>query len=280
MPKTISGWLTWGAFQLVLTFLWKVVVALALNAMLGWGDEQIASLLGITSPSFRTIVNWAVPLMLAGITLVIYHWIQIQFFRAAVATPQADGKSRALSAIVSINPLIPGALGILILLISIGLNSFQGTPSDNTIAPPSGNSTKSDSLSPIFHLNDAKRYQLVKGLRTALPRTTCHTMLHTKPRSEWAANAWSELSEILFVANWWLEGARTTSAFFPNGITLFSSKDTGDGFSCAFRLSEMLVSINNRPTFRDNQTTPDLAACEKENPTHGCVEILIGEAPQ
>jgi hypothetical protein len=80
MPNSIQGWLVWGFFQAVLTFAWKLIFKLAEHAVLGWGDDQIAEALGITSPSIQTIVTWAIPLALAFLTLWAYHLIQTHFF--------------------------------------------------------------------------------------------------------------------------------------------------------------------------------------------------------
>jgi hypothetical protein len=147
---------------------------------------------------------------------------------------------------------------------------------------------KNDSLrfgqdkSPLLRLDDAGRFQLVKALRDAMNnspngRAICHTMVHEKPASKWASEMWEEISSILNYSGWWLEGGRTAKTFFPPGLTLSTAKDTGDGFNCAFRLSEILLGLHIPTTVRDNQVSPDLVACEKENSTHGCVEIIVGD---
>jgi uncharacterized protein YoxC len=138
--------------------------------------------------------------------------------------------------------------------------------------------------SPILGLDDAKRYQLIKELRDATAngangRETCHAMVHEQPGEKWAPQIWPDLQDILNYSSWWVEGGRMTKSYFPPGITLSSTKDAGDGFNCAFRLSEMFLGLKLPTTLRDNQVSPDLNACEKENPTHGCVEIIMGGGP-
>jgi hypothetical protein len=63
----------------IFRWLWWLVSGLASNAMMGWGDDQIAASLGITSPSFLQVVSlltsWGPPLLLALLTLWIYHRI-------------------------------------------------------------------------------------------------------------------------------------------------------------------------------------------------------------
>jgi hypothetical protein len=83
-------------------------------------------------------------------------------------------------------------------------------------------------------------------------------------------------AEVLNYSGWWVEVGRTPKSYFPAGITLSTTKDAGDGFNCGFRLSEMFLGLKLPTTLRDNQVSPDLNVCEKENPTHGCVEIIMG----
>jgi hypothetical protein len=61
---------------LVLTIIWKLFE----NAVLGWGDDQIAALFGIKAPSATTVVSWAIPFLLAGATLWIYHLVHQRWF--------------------------------------------------------------------------------------------------------------------------------------------------------------------------------------------------------
>ena len=138
--------------------------------------------------------------------------------------------------------------------------------------------------SPILGLDDAKRFQLIKSPRDSIAslqngRLVCHTMTHEQPSSRWGEALWSEIAVIMSNAGWQLEGGRTPKAYFPPGITLYSSKDAGDGFNCAFRLSELLLGLQVPTTLRVNQVSPDLVACERENPSHGCVEIVIADPP-
>jgi hypothetical protein len=144
-------------------------------------------------------------------------------------------------------------------------------------------SPSSGPKSPILGLDDAKRFQLVKALRDATHTAqstlaTCHAMLHQKPQTKWAEQFWPEIAVVMSYAGWQLEGGRTAKTYFPAGVTLSAAKDAGDGFNCAFRLSELLLGLNVSTNLRANQITPDLIACEKENPTHGCVEMVMGDA--
>jgi hypothetical protein len=54
MPKGFRGWAIFGAGQLAFTLLFKLIFKLAENAVIGWGDEQIAAYFGITSPVTTT----------------------------------------------------------------------------------------------------------------------------------------------------------------------------------------------------------------------------------
>jgi hypothetical protein len=80
MPRGFSGWAVWFAAQTVFTFIWHIALKLGEHAMLGWGDDQIAVRLGITSPSLSTAFTWAVPFILAALTLTAYHLVQVQWF--------------------------------------------------------------------------------------------------------------------------------------------------------------------------------------------------------
>ena len=131
-------------------------------------------------------------------------------------------------------------------------------------------------------LDDAKRFQLIRALHDATAngvngRAICHTMVQEKPNAKWAENVWADLAVILNYSGWLIEGTRTVKTYLPSGVTLSITKDSGDGFNCAFRLSELLVGLKIPTALRDNQVTPDLIACEKENPTHGCIEIVVGD---
>jgi hypothetical protein len=47
----------------------------AKNAVMGWGDDQIAAFLGIKSPTLTTLVNWGPPAMAAAGVLMAYHFM-------------------------------------------------------------------------------------------------------------------------------------------------------------------------------------------------------------
>jgi hypothetical protein len=68
MPKGFGGWAAWFAAQGVFTFIWQM-------AMLGWGDDQIAALLGVTSPTLSTVITWTIPFILAAGTLWVFHQV-------------------------------------------------------------------------------------------------------------------------------------------------------------------------------------------------------------
>lgn len=45
--------------------------------MIGWVDDKIAGMLGVSSPSVEVVVSWAIPLGLAAATLGLYHLAQV-----------------------------------------------------------------------------------------------------------------------------------------------------------------------------------------------------------
>ena len=62
----------------ILLFLALIVPAkLAENALLGWGDDQIARVLGITEPSFGKVVaitlRWGAPVLTLALLFGIYN---------------------------------------------------------------------------------------------------------------------------------------------------------------------------------------------------------------
>jgi hypothetical protein len=77
MPKGIKEWAiwttVWTAAQAGLTLAFKWAYKLAENAMIGWGDDQIAGWLGITSPDAATVFSWAMPFVLAAVTLFVFY---------------------------------------------------------------------------------------------------------------------------------------------------------------------------------------------------------------
>jgi hypothetical protein len=61
------------------------------------GDDQIATAIGITSPSAQTAIAWAIPLLLAFITLWVYHLIQVRVLQApTVAIHTIGNPQRAI----------------------------------------------------------------------------------------------------------------------------------------------------------------------------------------
>jgi hypothetical protein len=76
MPKGIKGWAIFLAAQTALTFVWRLLVKLAENAMLTWSDDQIAAFLGFSAPQASVVISWAIPAFLGAITLWIYHVAQ------------------------------------------------------------------------------------------------------------------------------------------------------------------------------------------------------------
>src|SRR5262245_56179688 len=79
MPQGLKGWLSWGAAQLILTLIFRWLYKLAENAVLGWGDDQIAALFGLKSPAASTVFAWLPPLLLAALVLWIYHLVHAGF---------------------------------------------------------------------------------------------------------------------------------------------------------------------------------------------------------
>lgn len=93
----LSGWIVDGLATLVLGYIFKqfafpLTKALAVNAMLGWIDDKIGEVFGITA---QTAVSWAIAFGLAALILYLYHIIQVRFFREQIdstskKTAQAD----------------------------------------------------------------------------------------------------------------------------------------------------------------------------------------------
>lgn len=129
--------------------------------------------------------------------------------------------------------------------------------------------------SPFLHLTDAKRWRLMTQLHDSLINQIpsdqrCHAILASKPVNS-AGLFWTDFSPILNYANWILEGGANRTAF-PEGITIEVAGDKGTGFTCGWKLSELLESTNAGPVnFRANQTTPNLLRCPE------CTEIVIGD---
>jgi hypothetical protein len=75
MPQGLRGWAVWIAAQAALTYALKLLIKLGENAVMGWGDDQIAAFLGIKSPTLTTLVNWGPPAMAAAGVLMAYHFM-------------------------------------------------------------------------------------------------------------------------------------------------------------------------------------------------------------
>lgn len=85
MPKGFRGWAIWAVAQAAVTYAIKLLIKLADNAMMGWGDDQLAEFFGITSPSASTVFNWAVPFVLAAMALGLFHHFTTRPLREALA---------------------------------------------------------------------------------------------------------------------------------------------------------------------------------------------------
>lgn len=92
MPKTIKGWVLWVVAQALLTFAFRLGYKLLENAVIGWGDDQIAAWLGITAPTGQKALSWGAPFLLAALTLWLYHVIQKHWQRAPAETKTDDAE--------------------------------------------------------------------------------------------------------------------------------------------------------------------------------------------
>jgi hypothetical protein len=93
-------WVVSLAVQAVLTLAWR----LAQNAMLGWGDDQVGALLGITSPALSTVAAWTIPFLLAAATLWgFYLYLKNQWSRNPTVAIHTIGSPRGevLESIIS-----------------------------------------------------------------------------------------------------------------------------------------------------------------------------------
>jgi hypothetical protein len=97
VPKGFAGWPTWIVFQGVFT----IAIKLAENALLGWGDDQIAAWLGITSPKLSAIITWAIPFILAAGTLWVFHRVIITRHLKEALARQSGGDQFSDTGIVS-----------------------------------------------------------------------------------------------------------------------------------------------------------------------------------
>src|ERR1700688_1627535 len=75
------------------TLLWIIALRLVEHAMLGWGDDQIAALFGITSPTLSTVIPWVVPILLGAASLWIFHHVTTKPLKEALAS-KSGGKDR------------------------------------------------------------------------------------------------------------------------------------------------------------------------------------------
>src|SRR5712671_2502437 len=85
MPTSLRDWAIWGAVQAVLTFAFKLIIRLADNALMGWGDDKIAAHFGITSPDLQTAFAWAVPFALAALAVWGLHIFYTRFHLSSKA---------------------------------------------------------------------------------------------------------------------------------------------------------------------------------------------------
>lgn len=76
MPTGFKGWAIWVAAQAALTFVLRLLIKLADNAVMGWGDDHIAAYFGIKSPTGDTVFEWGLPFTMAALILLAYHLIQ------------------------------------------------------------------------------------------------------------------------------------------------------------------------------------------------------------
>lgn len=128
MPNGIRGWAIWVVAQVVLSVAFKLLYKLAENAVIGWGDDQIAAYLGITSPSAATALSWALPVGLAAITLWIYHLVVTSPAAPADRGQRANFLSQIIPGLLAQVRTVHSALGIramiawlLIIACSVGL---------------------------------------------------------------------------------------------------------------------------------------------------------------
>jgi hypothetical protein len=67
----LKNWGVWIAGQFfvfgVLTFVWRWVLKLSENAVVGWFDDRIGEVLGIHPPTLSAAINWGVPVALAAL---------------------------------------------------------------------------------------------------------------------------------------------------------------------------------------------------------------------
>src|SRR5712664_1104469 len=99
MPQGFKGWALWAFAQAVLTGAFKLAYKLVENAMIGWGDEKVAALFGITSPDASTVFDWAVPFVLAAVTLWLFHRYTTHPLKEALAQQSTGDRFSATAAV-------------------------------------------------------------------------------------------------------------------------------------------------------------------------------------
>jgi hypothetical protein len=127
MPQGIKGWAIWIAAQAAVTYAIKLLIKLADNAVMGWGDDRLAEFLGITSPNASTVFSWAVPFALAAVTLWLFHHFTTRPLKAALANQSGGDRFSATGVVgnglpprIRIRKLEPYHLIVAGLLIAFG----------------------------------------------------------------------------------------------------------------------------------------------------------------
>jgi type II secretory pathway pseudopilin PulG len=104
MPQGIKGWAIWLGAQAVLTLALKLIVKLADNALISWGDDKIAAWFGITSPDASTVFDWALPFVLAAGTLWLFHRYTTRTLKEALAQQGGGDRFSATGIVGSGSP--------------------------------------------------------------------------------------------------------------------------------------------------------------------------------
>jgi hypothetical protein len=95
MPKGFKGWAIWAIAQAVVTYAIKLLIRLADNAMMGWGDDRIAEFFGFTSPNASTVFNWAFPFVMAAAALWLFHHFTTSPLKEALANQSSSDRFSA-----------------------------------------------------------------------------------------------------------------------------------------------------------------------------------------
>ncbi|MGY3143767.1 hypothetical protein ACVWYQ_000766 [Bradyrhizobium sp. USDA 3397] len=127
----------------------------------------------------------------------------------------------------------------------------------------------------LFKWTDIDRWKYASNLRfqtvNAGNGKPCEARMWEKPADKSATETVAEMTNILSMGSWRLEGGRNARNVFPDGITINVGTDNGTPFNCAYRLSEALQGMNLKPiNLRVNIASPDLIECKD------CVEIVFG----